>query len=41
MKKIYQNDELFFFGFEKVLKMQASVFDGKIPLFFYFTLSSE
>ena len=25
-EKGYQNDEIFFYGFEKVLKMQASVF---------------
>ena len=29
-EKSYQNDELLFLGFEKVLKMQASVIDNKL-----------
>ena len=30
LEKSYQNDELFFLGFQKVLKMQASVIERVI-----------
>ena len=33
-EKSYQNDELFFLGFEKVLKMQASVIENGTTFLF-------